>query len=77
MTSKLGDRLRPLMEEKGISTAQLTEAGGIDGRTMQSILRGDIERPPDRRVPGSYVHANWPKPINKPGLQSSTNTGGT
>lgn len=52
MASKLGDRLKALMEEKGVSTAQLAQAGGIDESTMQGILRGDIERPPDRRLRG-------------------------
>lgn len=50
--SRLGDRLRTLMQQKGVSAARLAQAGGIDESTMQAILSGGIERPPDRRLRG-------------------------
>lgn len=52
MASKLGDRLKALRDEKGLTTADLAKAAGIDDSTMTSILAGDIERPPDRRLRG-------------------------
>lgn len=50
--SELGDRLRALMEEKGVTAEELGRAGGIAADTVRQILAGDIERPPDRRLRG-------------------------
>ncbi len=50
--SELGDRLRALLREKGLTVAKLASAGGIDESTMGAILSGDIARPPDRRLRG-------------------------
>lgn len=50
--SKLGDRLRRLMDEKGVTAEQLGNAAGIEPGTVQQILRGDIDRPPDERLRG-------------------------
>lgn len=41
--SKLGDRLRSLMEEKGVTAQQLAKAAGITDGTVNAILRGDIK----------------------------------
>lgn len=51
-SSKLGDRLTALRDEKDLSTQDLATAAGIDESTMQQILGGSIDRPPDHRLKG-------------------------
>ena len=48
--SELGDRFQALMRERGVGVEQMGRAAGIDTGTVQQILRGEIERPPDERL---------------------------
>jgi len=48
----LGNMLRKAMEAKGLSTADLGKAAGIDAGTVAQILSGSIKRPPDARLKG-------------------------
>lgn len=52
MPTKLGDRLRALRDEKGVTNADLADAAGIDESTVGQILAGEIARPPDERLRG-------------------------
>ena len=49
----LGDRLRELRDERGVSNAELAKAMGIDESTLGQILAGDIQRPPEHRLRGA------------------------
>ena len=49
----LGDRLRALRDERGVSNAELAKAMGIDESTLGQILAGDIARPPEHRLRGA------------------------
>jgi phage I-like protein/DNA-binding XRE family transcriptional regulator len=48
--SRLGDRLKALRDERGLTTADLADAARVSPSTMQAILDGDIARPPDPRL---------------------------
>ncbi len=50
--TKLGNTIRSLMEKKELKILDLAKAAGVSPATMSSILSGDIERPPDRRLRG-------------------------
>ena len=50
--TSLSRRLRSLMNANDVTTEQLAKASGIAASTMASILSGEIERPPDRRLRG-------------------------
>lgn len=50
LSSRLGDRLQKLRDEKGLTTADLAQAARVSPSTMQAILDGDIARPPDARL---------------------------
>lgn len=48
--SRLGDRLKSLRDERGLTTDELADAAQVSTSTMQAILSGDIERPPNARL---------------------------
>jgi uracil-DNA glycosylase family 4 len=48
--SKLGEFLKRKRDEKGFSNEDLAMAAGVDVSTMNQILGGSIERPPDERL---------------------------
>jgi transcriptional regulator with XRE-family HTH domain len=48
----LGNMLRKAMDAKGLSTADLGKAAGIDAGTVAQILDGSIKRPPNERLKG-------------------------
>lgn len=50
--NQLGSFLRRRMKERDVSTGDLARAAGIDDSTMGQILRGEIDRPPERRLRG-------------------------
>ena len=50
LASPLGNRLRALRDERGLSNADLATAMGISESTVGQILSGDIARPPDERL---------------------------
>lgn len=50
--SRLGDFLIKKRDEMELTNEDLAKAAGVDVSTMQSILSGEIERPPDARLRG-------------------------
>ena len=49
---ELGNFLREKRDELELTNADLAEAAGIAESTVQGILSGDIDRPPDNRLEG-------------------------
>ena len=50
LASPLGNRLRELRDEQGLSNSDLATAMGISEGTVGQILAGDIARPPDESL---------------------------
>ncbi|NIR76776.1 MAG: helix-turn-helix domain-containing protein [Gammaproteobacteria bacterium] len=50
--TQFGTWLERMMEEKGVSVEELARAAGIDPKTVQNIISGNIKRPPDDRLEG-------------------------
>ena len=50
--TKLGDFLKSESEKKGISPERLAQRAGISVSTVGQIMRGEIQRPPNRRLQG-------------------------
>ena len=50
--NRLGEFLRDRAEDRDLSVADLATAAGVSESTMQQILGGAIERPPDARLRG-------------------------
>ena len=50
--TQLGDFLKSEAEKKGLSPEQLGRRAGISASTVTQIMRGEIKRPPDRRLRG-------------------------
>jgi transcriptional regulator with XRE-family HTH domain len=49
---KFGDLLSKLAEEKEVTAEELGKAAGISASTVTQIMRGEIDKPPDRRLEG-------------------------
>lgn len=50
--TRLGDFIQAEMDKKEISIAQLARSAGISPSIVTQIIRGEIKRPPDRRLRG-------------------------